>query len=409
MANKTLLVIGGGAAGFFCAVNAARMDASLRVILLEKTNKLLSKVRVSGGGRCNVTHACFRVSELVKKYPRGEKFLQKSFTAFSPADTMHWFEERGVPLKTETDGRVFPVSDDSAAIVNCLLAEADRYKVDLRMGEEVKSIQRQPGHWEITSSKASYTADCIFVATGGFPKAEQFNWLTALGHTIEKPVPSLYTFNLPRHSITTLMGLVAPDALVKIAGTKLVERGPLLVTHWGMSGPVILRLSAWGARELAAKNWHFEIVVNWTPTYNENSLRLFLQEYRQQRGAQKIRNKNPFELPQRLWEWLLAEAAIDAELRWADLPAKAQNLLAKQLTGASFSVQGKTTFKEEFVTAGGIVLREVDPLTMQSRLQPGLYFGGEVLDVDGITGGFNFQHAWTSGWVAAQHIAACPN
>ncbi|HPZ88466.1 MAG TPA: aminoacetone oxidase family FAD-binding enzyme, partial [Flavihumibacter sp.] len=200
MANKTLLVIGGGAAGFFCAVNAARMDASLRVILLEKTNKLLSKVRVSGGGRCNVTHACFRVSELVKKYPRGEKFLQKSFTAFSPADTMHWFEERGVPLKTETDGRVFPVSDDSAAIVNCLLAEADRYKVDLRMGEEVKSIQRQPGHWEITSSKASYTADYIFVATGGFPKAEQFNWLTALGHTIEKPVPSLYTFNLPKHS-----------------------------------------------------------------------------------------------------------------------------------------------------------------------------------------------------------------
>ncbi|MFT4023071.1 MAG: NAD(P)/FAD-dependent oxidoreductase [Flavihumibacter sp.] len=406
MVNKTLVVIGGGAAGFFCAVNAARLDPSLQVILLEKTNKLLSKVRVSGGGRCNLTHACFRVGDMVKKYPRGDKFLQKTFTQFGPADTIRWFEERGVAVKTEEDGRVFPVTDHSGSVVDCLLAEATRYKVTVRVSEEVQQLNRQQTRWMVTSNRAVYTADYVFVAVGGFSKEVQFSWLTALGHSIEKPVPSLFTFNLPKHPVTKLMGLVAPDAQVKITGSKLAERGPLLVTHWGMSGPVILRLSAWGARELAAKNWHFSIVVNWTPAYNENSARLYLQEHRQQKGAQKIRNKNPFDIPQRLWDWLLELVGIDPELRWADLPAKEQNLLAKQLTTHLFEVHGKTTFKDEFVTAGGITLREIDPDTMQSRLQPGLYFGGEVLDVDGITGGFNFQHAWTSGWIAAKSITS---
>lgn len=405
MANRTLVVIGGGAAGFFCAVNAARLETSLRVIVLEKTNKLLSKVRVSGGGRCNVTHACFRVGELVRKYPRGGKFLQKTFTRFGPEDSIRWFEERGIPLKTEEDGRMFPVTDDSSSITDCLLTEADRYKVEVHISEEVQQLGRQQQQWLVKTNKAVYTADYVFVAAGGFPRAEQFSWLTVLGHTIEKPVPSLFTFNLPKHPVTALMGLVAPDVQVKVAGLKLAERGSLLITHWGLSGPVVLRLSAWGARELAAQNWHFDIVVNWTPAYNENSLRLFLQEYRQQKGAQKTRNKNPFELPQRLWEWLLETIGINAELRWADLPAKEQNLLAKQLTTHSFDVRGKTTFKEEFVTAGGISLSEIDPNTMQSRLHEGLYFGGEVLDVDGITGGFNFQHAWTSGWIAAGSIA----
>lgn len=405
MGSSTLIVVGGGAAGFFCAVNAARLNPQLQVILLEKTGKLLSKVRVSGGGRCNVTHACFRNSDLVKKYPRGEKFLQKAFSRFTTSDTIRWFGDRNVSLKAEDDGRMFPVSNDSASIVDCLLAEADKYKVQVRVNEEVLSVQKAGDGWTVTSSKALYHADFLFVACGGYAKKEQFGWLTAMGHTIETPVPSLFTFNLPKHDITSLMGLVAPDVQVKISGTKWSERGPLLVTHWGLSGPVVLRLSAWGARDLAAANWHFTIVVNWTPAYHENSSRSFLQEYRQMKGAQKIINRNPFDLPQRLWEWLLLSVGIREDIRWADLPAKEQNALAKQLTGQTFEVKGKTTFKEEFVTAGGIQLKEVDPHTMQSRLQPNLFFGGEILDVDGITGGFNFQHAWTSGWIAAQEIA----
>lgn len=405
--QKTLVVIGGGAAGFFCAVNAARMNPSLKVLLLEKSNKLLSKVKISGGGRCNTTHACFDIPELVKKYPRGQNFLKKSFHQFYTQDTIDWFEERGVQLKTEEDGRMFPVTDNSQTIIDCLLKEADKYKVAVQLQIGVTSIQKKENKFDLQLSNGDIiSADFVCVATGGFPKANMFDWLTTTGHTIATPVPSLFTFNMPGNPITSLMGVSVERAIVKVVGTKLQEEGPLLITHWGMSGPVILRTSAWGARELADKNYHFTILVNWIPNYTEQMLRDEWQEIRDRSGAQKISNKNPFGLPNRLWLYLLQVSEIDPECRWSDLPAKQQNKLIKQLTAQEFLVQGKTTFKDEFVTAGGILLSEIDPQTMQSRKQPGLFFAGEVMDVDGITGGFNFQHAWTSGFIAAKAIAA---
>ena len=412
--SKTLLIIGGGAAGFFCAVNAARMNPSLKVIIVEKTGKLLSKVKVSGGGRCNVTHACFEIPALVKKYPRGTNFLKKTFHQFNTSHCVQWFEERGVKLKTEADGRMFSITDSSQTIIDCLMREADQYNVEIMMNAEVKGIEVRNSNPEIRSEEKKFkvlfsifefiNSDFVLVSCGGYPKSSMFNWLKALGHTIEEPVPSLFTFNMPSNPITQLMGVVAENTSVKIVGSKLCEEGPLLITHWGMSGPAILKLSAWGARELANKNYHFNILVNWVPKYNEQSLREGWQQIRNEHSAQKIINRNPFALPNRLWFYLLDECGIKQDIRWAELSAKEQNKLIKKLTAHEFEVKGKTTFKEEFVTCGGIKLSEVDANTMQSKIVPHLYFAGEVLDVDGITGGFNFQHAWTSGWIAAHAI-----
>ena len=404
MKTKTLVVIGGGAAGFFCAVNAAAQDSALRVLILEKSSKLLAKVRISGGGRCNVTHACFEVPALSKRYPRGEQFVKKSFGYFNPSDTIRWFEERGVPLKVEADGRMFPTTNDSASIIDCLLREADRTGVEIRMNQEVKSLEKSGLQWRIKTSSGELIADSVCVATGGYPKGAQFDWLRATGHTIQEPVPSLFTFNLPGHPIRELMGVVVDPALVKIMGSKLQEKGPVLITHWGLSGPAILRLSAWGARLLAATDWQFKLLINWVPAYHEQSLLEFIRQFRNEKGALKIQNRNPFGLPQRFWEWILAEAGAGLDTKWGELPGREQNKLVKLLAAMELEIKGKTTFKEEFVTAGGISLAEVDPATMESRLHPGLYFAGEVLDVDGITGGFNFQHAWTSGWLAARNI-----
>ena len=404
MKTKTLVVIGGGAAGFFCAVNAAAQDSALRVLILEKSSKLLAKVRISGGGRCNVTHACFEVPALSKRYPRGEQFVKKSFGYFNPSDTIRWFEERGVPLKVEADGRMFPTTNDSASIIDCLLREADKTGVEIRMNQEVKSLEKTGLQWQIKTSSGDLIADWVCVATGGYPKGAQFDWLRAAGHTIQEPVPSLFTFNLPGHPIRELMGVVVDPALVKITGSKLQEKGPVLITHWGLSGPAILRLSAWGARLLAATDWQFKLLINWVPAYHEQSLLEFIRQFRNEKGALKIQNRNPFGLPQRFWEWILAEAGAGLDTKWGELPGREQNKLVKLLAAMELEIKGKTTFKEEFVTAGGISLSEVDPATMESRLHPGLYFAGEVLDVDGITGGFNFQHAWTSGWLAARNI-----
>ncbi len=404
MKTKTLVVIGGGAAGFFCAVNAAAQDSALRVLILEKSSKLLAKVRISGGGRCNVTHACFEVPALSKRYPRGEQFVKKSFGYFNPSDTIRWFEERGVPLKVEADGRMFPTTNDSASIIDCLLREADKTGVEIRMNQEVKSLEKTGMQWQIKTSSGDLIADWVCVATGGYPKGAQFDWLRAAGHTIQEPVPSLFTFNLPGHPIRELMGVVVDPALVKITGSKLQEKGPVLITHWGLSGPAILRLSAWGARLLAATDWQFKLLINWVPAYHEQSLLEFIRQFRNEKGALKIQNRNPFGLPQRFWEWILAEAGAGLDTKWGELPGREQNKLVKLLAAMELEIKGKTTFKEEFVTAGGISLSEVDPATMESRLHPGLYFAGEVLDVDGITGGFNFQHAWTSGWLAARNI-----
>jgi predicted Rossmann fold flavoprotein len=342
---------------------------------------------------------------MIKKYPRGGRFLKKAFHSFFTSDTIEWFEQRGVPLKTEADGRMFPQSNNSQTIIDCLLNEAGKYKVEILMSTTVNNVQKKENQWELhLSNKKSIIADFVCIACGGFSKKEQFVWLTELGHTFEQPVPSLFTFNVPKDPITALMGISVERATVKISGTKLQETAPLLITHWGFSGPAVLKLSAWGARELAEKHYNFRILINWLPDLNEVTLRDRLQHIRFESAAQKIVNRNPFGLPSRLWEYLLKIVGVDAEIRWADLPAKEQNLLIKTLCAQEFTVQGKTTFKEEFVTAGGITLAEVDVNTMQSKTAPGIFFAGEILDIDGITGGFNFQNAWTTGWIAAKAV-----
>ena len=419
--KKTLVVIGGGAAGFFCAVNAAKIHPLLQVILLEKSSKLLSKVKVSGGGRCNVTHACFSISDIIKKYPRGASFLKKAFHHFFTTDTVEWFRERGVALKTEADGRMFPLSNTSQTIVDCLLSEADKYKVEIRMNAEVKEIQSivnsqksndggsEKNNYQfdiIIAGSDTLSADYVCIASGGYQKSAQFNWLIKTGHTIQSPVPSLFTLNIPQNPITALMGITVENATIKITGSKIQQSGPLLITHWGLSGPAALKLSAWAARDLAACNYHFTIQVNWLPAYNENSLTEKIRQVRFEIASQKIVNRNPFGLPSRLWEYFLLQCGINADLRWADLPAKEQNKLIKILCSQSLEVKGKTTFKEEFVTAGGISLSEIDVNTMQSKLVPHLFFAGEIIDVDAVTGGFNFQNAWTTGWIAARAIAS---
>jgi predicted Rossmann fold flavoprotein len=405
MNKKRLIVIGGGAAGFFCAVNAARLNPSLEVVILEKSNKLLGKVRISGGGRCNVTHACFSIADMIKKYPRGSSFLKKAFHHFFTQDTVQWFKERNVELKTEADGRIFPVTDSSQTIIDCLMKEANKYGVEILMNKEVTQLSIAAGKWMVLSGgDKKLEADYVCLAAGGYPKKIQYEWALQTGHNIDEPIPSLFTFNIPGNSITELMGVTVEETIVKIADTKLSEHGPLLITHWGMSGPAVLKLSAWGARELAKCNWKFSISVNWLPAFNENNLREKFQKLRFELASQKIINRNPFALPNRLWEWILKQSGIKEDLRWADLPAKDQNRFIRNLCVHEFEVSGKTTFKEEFVTAGGVLLEEIDVNTMQSKKYPGLFFAGEMINVDGITGGFNFQNAWTTGWIAAKGI-----
>ena len=404
--RKRLVVVGGGAAGFFCAVNAARMNSNLQVIILEKTSRLLSKVRISGGGRCNVTHALFDIGEMSKRYPRGQNFVKKTFHQFFTTDTIKWFEERGVKLKAERDGRMFPVTDSSQSIIECLMSEANSYGVEIRMNTEVKELRNENGEWKIiTANNQQITANFLCLATGGYPKSSMFDWLKTLGHSFSEPVPSLFTFNLPRHPITELMGVSVEKAKVKIEGSKLAEEGPVLITHWGLSGPAVLRLSAWGARELKMMNYEFKVHINWLPDYNEQSLKEAFKQFRRDNASKKIINHNFGGLPNRLWQFLLEQSGLNIEWRLADLPAKHENVLIKNLVDYAAEVKGKTTFKEEFVTAGGISLSEIDANTMMSKKHQHLYFAGEVLDVDGITGGFNFQHAWTSGWIAAKSIA----
>ncbi len=411
MQKQKLIVIGAGAAGFFCAVNTAAQSPGLEVIILEKSNKILSKVRVSGGGRCNATHACFKIPEMIKKYPRGEKFLKQAFHLFFTTDTIAWFEKRNVKLKTEADGRMFPESNSSETIINCLLDEANKNNVQILMNRDVVKVERIPfaqnkSYFKLVCKDATVLeADFVCIACGGYPKPDQYNWLSKLGHSFESPVPSLFTFNVPKNPISELMGISVENAQVKINGTKLSQSGPILITHWGFSGPAVLKLSAFAAKELSKMNYDFSISINWLGSYHENSLLEKLKFTRQELASKKMINKNPFALPQRLWEYHLQLCEINIEIRWADLPAKQQNQLAKQLCAQQFRVKGKTTFKEEFVTAGGIKLNEIDAGTMKSKIIPNLFFAGEILDVDGITGGFNFQHAWTSGWIAAREIS----
>ena len=400
-----IAIIGAGAAGCFAAANIPYRPG-VEVAVYEKTGKVLQKVKVSGGGRCNTTHDCYDIPELITRYPRGKSLLKKSLYQFGPQQTIDWFEARGVKLKTEDDGRMFPITDDSQTIIDCIWQEMMKQKVQMLYHKSVAKIEKIKDQFILTFSDTSVaSADAVLIATGGFPKAEQYKWIEALGHTIQSPVPSLFTFNIPKHPITELMGLSVPSATIKIAGTKISQSGPLLITHWGMSGPAVLKTSALAARELADRNYEFQIVINWLGDMNDADMKDALVALRRDSGKQFVQNKNPFNLPRRLWEYMLQQCGISDETRWGDLPATAQNKLVEHLLRDLYSVKGKTTFKEEFVTCGGVTLSEIDPQTLQSRKVPGLYFAGEIVDVDGITGGYNFQHAWSSGWIVSLHIS----
>lgn len=402
--KQRIAIIGAGAAGCFAAANIP-YSADREVIVFEKTGKALQKVKVSGGGRCNTTHACFDIPELVNRYPRGKQLLKKSLYQFGPQDTINWFGKRGVQLKEEADGRMFPVTDSSQTIIDCIWQEMMRNKVQVLYHKGIDSIEKTANSFILHfTDKSTYEADKVLVACGGFPKTEQYKWLLELGHTIQTPAPSLFTFNIPKHPITELMGVSVPDATVKVNGTKITEHGPLLITHWGLSGPAVLRTSAWAARELQERNYEFTIQINWLLDVKENELKEEIAQIRKELGKQLVQFKNPFNLPRRLWEYQLQQCGIKEETKWGELPAAAQNKLIEALIRDTYHIKGKTTFKEEFVTCGGITLSEIDPQTMQSRVVPGLYFAGEIMDVDGITGGFNFQHAWSSSYIAAKHL-----
>ena len=410
MEKKKVIVIGGGAAGFFCAIQIAELHPEWEINILEKSNKLLSKVKVSGGGRCNVTHACPEVEVLLKKYPRGTRFLKKAFYQFATKNTIQWFAKNGVTLHTEKDGRMFPTTNNSETIIDCFLQKIHQYQIKVLTGHEVVNVeklhQEKDNSFVITlANQNKITADALCMATGGMLKSDKFTWLTLLGHTIVEPVPSLFTFNVADKNITTLMGVAVDNAIIQWKGNKISEQGPLLITHWGISGPAAIKLSAWCARELANDNYEGAILINWTPEYNESTLKMEWINLRMDLGRREMGSKNPFNLPQRLWQYFLQEAGIIFTTKWADLKSTQQQLLIQSLTKTTLQVKGKTTFKEEFVTCGGVELSEIDANTMESKLVSGLHFAGEMMDVDGITGGFNFQHAWTSGWIAAQHIA----
>ena len=397
-----IIIIGGGAAGFFTAINIVEKNPKLKVAILERGKNVLEKVRISGGGRCNVTHACFVPNDLVKFYPRGEKELKGPFHQFCSGDTIEWFEKHGVELKIEEDGRMFPVSNSSQTIIDCFLKAAQKLKIDVLTGHSVQELYQGENYWKISTNHEVFSCQKVVMATGSNPK--MWELLQNLGHSIIEPVPSLFTFNIKDVRIKDLMGL-STVASVKVKKSKLQASGPLLITHWGMSGPGILRLSAWGARELADKKYQFAIQVNWlNETDFEEAIDL-LKTIKEENSKKLVSKYAHFELPKRLWENLVKASGITEETKWADVNKKQLNTLAEQLTNAEFQVNGKSTFKEEFVTAGGIDLKEVNFKTMESKVLPNLFFAGEILNIDAITGGFNFQNAWTGGFIVAENIA----
>lgn len=397
-----VIIIGGGAAGFFTAITLAEQNKTLKVAIVERGKEVLSKVRVSGGGRCNVTHACFDPKELTQFYPRGSKELLGPFHQFCSGDTVAWFEERGVTLKIEEDGRMFPTTDSSQTIIDCLLEAARKARVTVLTGHSVQQVFQKETGWKIDTNSGGIEARYVVFTTGSNPK--MWDLLAELGHRIVTPVPSLFTFNIKDPRIKDLMG-VSSMATVSVRKSSLEASGPLLITHWGMSGPGILRLSAWGARELFDKNYQFEIVVNWLPEETTTSALTILQDLKKEHAKKGVIKKSPFAFPNRLWERFVIAASIGEEMKWADLSKKKMQSLAEQLTAGVFQVNGKSTFKEEFVTAGGVDLKEVNFKTMESRKLEGLFFAGEVLDIDAITGGFNFQNAWTTGYIVGREIA----
>ena len=400
--KKKLIIIGGGAAGYFAAINAAELNPNLEVIILEGSNKVLQKVKVSGGGRCNVSHACFTPNELVEFYPRGEKELLGPFHQFMTGDTMEWFENRGVSLKIEDDNRVFPESNSSQTIIDCFLESANNAGVTLKLSTRVEAFEKIGDQFEIKTNSGNFIADYLLVASGSNTKV--WNIISELGHTIIEPVPSLFTFNIEDNRLMDIPGISVVKATVKVLNSKLEEQGPLLITHWGLSGPGILKLSAWGALELFEKNYQFEIEVNWLSKKYETVLE-FLKSEKQKNTKKQIILRSVFEdVSKRLWEKFVLAAEISETTQWAQLNNKQLENLAKQLTQSVFKVNGKSTFKDEFVTAGGVDLKEINFKRFESKLHKNLFFAGEVLNIDAVTGGFNFQNAWTSGWIVANSI-----
>lgn len=395
-----IAIIGGGAAGFFTAISAKTHHPNAEVVIYEKSTKVLSKVKISGGGRCNVTHACFDNKELASKYPRGGNYLRKAFEYFNAKDTLDWFKQRGVDMKIYPDGCVFPQSNDSQTIIDCFLREANHLGIKIHFNQSIIKLTKNESCFELATSQNKFEADKVIVTSGGQPKKSGLLWLEEIGHTIIDPVPSLFTFNMPNNPVCELMGNVVEKTTVKIEGTKLIGKGPLLITHWGMSGPAILLLSAWGARILHERNYTFSILVNWLDEIRENELRQKLESTCMDHGGKMIGNYNPFPVTNRMWHFLLTKSEINTEVRWKDLGKKNINKLVNTLLNDRYEVTGKTTFKEEFVTAGGVSLNEIDFKTMESKVIQGLHFAGEILDIDGITGGFNFQAAWTTGFIA---------
>lgn len=402
-----VIIVGGGAAGFFGAITTAEANSDLSVLLLEAGREPLQKVRISGGGRCNVTHACFEPSLLVQNYPRGGKALRGALTRFQPRDTVAWFEKHGVKLKTEADGRMFPVTDDSATVVDCLMQSARNAGVRLQTQSPIVDVKPlNPGFEVQLKSGEVWQSDRLLMATGSNPQGLRL--AQKLGHTIEPPVPSLFTFNIANAGLRELAGVSVASAKVRLAVADhppLEQMGPLLITHWGLSGPAILKLSAWGARLLHDHHYRANLQVNWLPGRSPEQIRQWVAETRQENARRAIATVHPPELSRRLWRYLIEQSQIPEEQRWAELSKAQTHALIQALTGNTYPIQGKGAFKDEFVTCGGVRLSEVNFKTMESRLCPGLHFAGEILDIDGVTGGFNFQSAWTTGWLAGQAMS----
>ena len=400
--NK-VVIIGGGAAGFFTAINAKEQNPDLDIVILEKGKEVLQKVKISGGGRCNVTHACFEPKELVKFYPRGEKELLGPFHTFMTGDTFEWFDDRGVPLKIESDNRVFPEANTSQEIIACFQKAVDTLGIKVLKNHGVHAVEKKGEQWVVSTKNEDFKADALVIAAGSSKKVWEL--VETLDHTVVQPVPSLFTFNIKDKRIIDLLGISVPAATVQIVGTKLTASGPLLITHWGMSGPAVLKLSAFGARILAEKGYQYNVEVNWLSRPTDKIVNVLLNLKKKQPKKQ-VFLKSPFtEIPRRLWERLVAASGILESAKWADLSHAHINALANQLTKGVFNANGKSTFKEEFVTAGGIDLKEINFKRFESRKHSNLFFVGEVLNIDAVTGGFNFQNAWTGGFIAATAIA----
>jgi predicted Rossmann fold flavoprotein len=404
MSDTQIAIIGGGAAGFFAAITAAECNADAEIILIEASPQPLGKVKISGGGRCNVTHACFDPTTLVQFYPRGQKALRGAFSRFQPQDTIDWFTKRGVQLKTEADGRIFPVTDSSQTIIDCLLQAATNAGVKVWTGTTITNITKTSQGFRLSNKTAqSWEVDRLLLATGSNPLG--YRWAKQLGHTIEPIVPSLFTFKITDPRLVDLAGISVKTARLHILGEKkLTQTGPLLITHWGLSGPAVLKLSAWGARVLHDVGYRSQLVVNWLPEITADQLRSTILAVKEQIPQKAIHSNCPVLLPQRLWVSLLHYCQIEAGSLWAGLSNKKLDRLLQELQKGTFQITGKSAFKEEFVTCGGVKLGEIDFKTMSSKVCPGLYFAGEIIDVDGVTGGFNFQNAWTTGWLAGRSI-----